>query len=114
MGRQRSVNAGIIHPIAVMPCAPMDIDKGRKWSGALRLIDPSQPRPAGLALIFDIPLFYFVFSLVHHGGNLQPDGTALQVQKSPAGSKTFHLIRLGTSVSTAFLPAISFNSVIST
>jgi hypothetical protein len=51
----------------------------------LRLIDPSQPRPAGLALIFDIPLGYFVFSLVHHGGNLQPYGPALQVRQIRRG-----------------------------
>ena len=47
------------------------IDNGRKWSGAFRLVDPSQPRLAGVALIFNITLVYFVF-IVYHGGNLQP------------------------------------------
>jgi hypothetical protein len=47
----------------------------------LRFIDASQPRFTGLALILDIPLVYFVFSVIVHAGNLPPRGAALQVQE---------------------------------
>src|SRR6266511_342727 len=82
LGRQRSVDAGIIGPIAVVPRAAMHVDDGRKWSGSLGLINASEPRLACLVLILDIPLVYFVFIIVDHGGNLQPRRVSLQVQQT--------------------------------
>jgi hypothetical protein len=79
-GRQRSVDAFIIGPIAVVPRAAMHVDDGRKRSGSFGLINASEPGLPCQALILDIAHVYFVFSVIDHGGNLPPRGVALQVQ----------------------------------
>src|SRR5262249_23487164 len=65
LGGQRLVDATIVSPIAVVPCASVHINDGRKWPRSLGLIDASQPRFARLLLILDIPHVYFVFIVIH-------------------------------------------------
>jgi hypothetical protein len=79
--RQRSVDAGIIGSIAVVPRAAVHVDDGRKWSCPFGLIDASQPGLPRLALILDIPHVYFEFVFAGHAGNLQPRRVALQAQQ---------------------------------
>ena len=69
-GRQRSVDADIVSPIAVVPCAAVHINDSRKGSSATGLVNASQPRLACLALILHIPDVYFVFDVFIHGRNL--------------------------------------------
>src|SRR5918995_782432 len=59
LGRQRSVDADIISPIAVVPRAAVHVDDRRKGSCASGSVDASQPRLISLALILHIPHVYF-------------------------------------------------------
>jgi hypothetical protein len=55
------------------------------------LINASKPGFRPLTLILDIPHVYFVFAVIVHAGNLQPQGVALQVQipRVKAGPRMF-------------------------
>src|SRR5262245_13687106 len=81
-GRQRTVDASIVQPIAVVPRAAVHIDDAREWPASFGLINTRQPRLARQALILDVPLFDFELLVGFHAGNLLPPGAFLQARRT--------------------------------
>jgi hypothetical protein len=91
LGRQRSIDTGIVVQVAVVPSAAVHIDDGRKRPCAFGSVNPRHPGFAILALILDIMLIYVVFVMAVHGANLQPPETNPQVQQPPLQARVLSL-----------------------